>query len=236
MYDITAKNISKTFKNFTALDSINLNINGGERVSILGPNGAGKSTLLKILTGILKPDAGCVKINGLDPLTSEAKKYIGYLPEDAYPYPNLSVISNLEYIGSIRGVENLEERINYLLDYLEIYEYRKKRVLTLSRGNRQKLSIALAVIHNPKILLLDEPLNYLDIPTQRKVGDLLNGLNATMVISTHIMEIARRLSGKVIIINKGRIKWEGTMPELENMAGENESIETMVERLMLNVG
>ncbi len=232
---VEVSGLIKNYKNFTALNNITFNIKCGEKYSLLGPNGAGKSTTLKILAGLLKPDSGFVKIGGQDPTTVEAKKYIGYLPEDAYPYPNLSVISNLEYIGAIRGVQNLADRIDELFNGLDLRDYVNNKVMTLSRGNRQKVSVALAIIHNPKIVLLDEPLNYLDIPTQKKVITMLEKLNATILVSTHIMEIAERLSQNIIIINHGKITWTGTMDQLKSMITGDESIEDVVEKLMIDV-
>ncbi len=232
---IEVSNVRKSFKNFNALNDITFQIKCGEKYSLLGPNGAGKSTTLKILAGLLKPDSGYAKIGGLDPVSVDAKKYLGYLPEDAYPYPNLTVLSNLQYIGAIREVPDLSNRIEDLINGLDLREYVNNRVMTLSRGNRQKVSVALAIIHNPKIVLLDEPLNYLDIPTQKKVITMLEKLNATILVSTHIMEIAERLSQNIIIINRGKITWTGTMDQLKGMVTGDESIEDVVEKLMLDV-
>ncbi len=232
---IEASSIIKSYKNLIALNNISFKIKCGDKYSLLGPNGAGKSTTLKILAGLLKPDSGYIKIGGLDPVTVDAKKYIGYLPEDAYPYPNLSVMSNLEYIGAIRGVQDLSDRIDELVNGLDLRDYVNNKVMTLSRGNRQKVSVALAIIHKPKIVLLDEPLNYLDIPTQKKVITMLEKLNATILVSTHIMEIAERLSQNIIIINHGKITWTGTMDQLKGMITGDESIEDVVEKLMIDV-
>lgn len=234
MYCIEVQNVTKKYGKKVALNSVSFNIDCGERYALLGPNGAGKSTTLKILAGLLKPDEGKVSIFGYPPDSIEARKLMGYLPEDASPYRVLSVRENLEYIGALRGVEDLNDRVNFLIDIFELKEFEKARVSSISRGNRQKLALALALIHNPKIILFDEPLNYLDIPMQEKVINILNSLNLTALISTHIMSVALRLTKKVIMISRGRILWQGSIEELRKMGEEHEQIESIVARIMSN--
>jgi ABC-type multidrug transport system, ATPase component len=234
MYCIEVQNVTKKYGKKVALNSVSFNIACGERYALLGPNGAGKSTTLKILAGLLKPDEGKVSIFGYPPDSIEARKLMGYLPEDASPYRVLSVRENLEYIGALRGVEDLNERVNFLIDIFELKEFEKARVSSISRGNMQKLALALALIHNPKIILFDEPLNYLDIPMQEKVINILNSLNLTALISTHIMSVALRLTKKVIMISRGRILWQGSIEELRKMGEEHEQIESIVARIMSN--
>ena len=229
--------VVKRYGDVVALNGVSFTVQCGERVALLGPNGAGKSTILKLSVGLLTPDRGEVLIKGYSPLSAEARRLIGYLPEDASPYFILTVRENLEYIASLRGVKDVKERVEQLLDLLELREYERKRVGSLSRGNRQKLAIALALLHNPEILLLDEPLNYLDIPTQEKVISLLNSMKGvTMLVSTHIMSIATRLAERVIVISKGRIVWQGEMHELKKLGREDEPIEAVVARLMQGAG
>jgi ABC-2 type transport system ATP-binding protein len=230
---ITVKEVRKRYGSVLALDGLTFSVPCGERVALLGPNGAGKSTTLKILVGLLTPDEGYAEIMGHDPRSIEARKVVGYLPEDASPYPILTVRENLEYIASLRGLPNARERVEEILDLLELREYERRRVMSLSRGNRQKVALALALIHSPKVLLLDEPLNYLDIPTQEKVIKLLNSMEGvTALISTHIMSIATRLSTKVIVISRGKVVWQGAIDDLKAMAREDEPIESVVARLM----
>lgn len=232
---IEMKGVTKKYDVIPALNGLDIEIPWGERYSLIGPNGAGKSTTLKILVGLLKPDGGRVSIGGFDPISNEAKRIIGYLPEDAYPYINLTLTENLEYIGAIRGVKDPKSRAAELIQRLELTPYRYTKVSQLSRGNRQKLSVALAIVHHPKVILLDEPLNYLDIPTQASVIKMLDDLKATYLVSTHIMEIAEKLSRNVIIIGHGRVTWNGTMTDLKNMARDGERIEEVVARLMTDV-
>ncbi len=228
--------IRKAYGSTLALDGLSIDIPVGEKYALIGPNGAGKSTTLKLLVGLLKPDSGSISVMGHDPTSIEAKRLLGYLPEDASPYATLSVRENLEYVGALRGVDSLHERIAYLLDQLSLSEYERSKVGKLSRGNRQKLAVALAIIHQPKVILLDEPLNYLDIPTQEKVVRMLEQLNATVLVSTHIMSIAERLTDGAIVIARGRMVWSGSMGELQSQAQPNESIENVVVRLMTGVG
>ena len=234
---IEFRDVVKRYGDVVALNGVSFTVSCGERVALLGPNGAGKSTILKLSVGLLTPDRGEVLIKGYSPLSVDARGLIGYLPEDASPYFILTVRENLEYIASLRRVRDVRERVDQLLDLLELREYERKRVGSLSRGNRQKLAIALALIHNPEVLLLDEPLNYLDIPTQEKVISLLNSMkDVTMLVSTHIMSIAMRLAERVIVISKGRIVWQGEMQELKKLGREDEPIEAVVARLMQGAG
>ncbi len=231
---IELKNIVKTFGKIEALKGLSMNVRCGERLSLLGPNGAGKSTTLKILSGLLRPDSGEIRLKGYAPNTLEAKRMIGYLPEDPSPYISLSVQENLEYIGSIRGTPNLSDRIEYLMNLLSLENYRKFKTNSLSRGNRQKLALALSLVHNPSILIMDEPLNYLDIPSQERVFEMLEKMNATFLVSTHIMSIAERLTDHVVMISNGLPVWEGTIEQLRERGSPSEPIESIVSRLMVN--
>lgn len=231
-YCIELDGLHKRFGATEALNGLSFRIRCGERVSLLGPNGAGKSTTLKIIAGLLKPDAGEVLLKGYTPNSIEAKRLMGYLPEDPSPYISLSVQENLEYIGSIRGTPDLPERIEYLIKLLSLDRYRKARTSALSRGNRQKLALALSIIHNPRILIMDEPLNYLDIPSQENVFRMLKEMDATFLVSTHIMSIAERLTERVVMISNGHPIWEGTIEELREKGDRSEPIESIVSRLM----
>src|SRR5213592_442248 len=233
---IEVQYVTKSYGKTVALDDVSFSIPCGERYALLGPNGAGKSTTLRLLVGLLKPDTGTIRIDGHEPFSPEAKSTLGYLPEDATPYRTLSVRENLEYIAALRGVKNVADATNRFLDELSLREYERAKVGKLSRGNMQELSIALALVHNPKIVLLDEPLNYLDIPTQERVFKMLKSLDSTQIVSTHIMSIATRLTEKVIMISRGRIVWNGTIDTLKSLEQGEEPIESVVARLMTNAG
>jgi ABC-2 type transport system ATP-binding protein len=229
---IELSHVSKSYGSVPAINDLSFEIPVGGRFALLGPNGAGKSTTLKLLIGSLRPDVGIIKILGSSPASKESKSVVGYLPEDALPYRMLSVRENLEYIGALRGVVGLRGRVDYLLDELDLRQYEKANVGRLSRGNTQKLALALALVHSPKVLLLDEPLNYLDIPTQEKVIAMLDRLEGTHLVSTHIMAIAGRLTDSVVMISKGAVLWTGTIEELRKKGSPEEPIEHVVARMM----
>ncbi len=229
------ENVSKSYGKITAVKDFSIQIRDGERVALLGENGAGKSTTLKIISGLMKPDTGKVRIFGYPPSSFDAKRMIGYLPEDPSPYLNLSVRENLEYIGAIRETEDLQSRIEDLLDMLSLKGMERQKPLSLSRGNRQKLCLALSIIHHPKFAIMDEPLNYLDIPTQETIFQYFESMKSTFLISTHILSIAKRLTERIVILSSGKKAWEGTIQELEGMEGNGRSIESVVSELMKNV-
>ena len=166
MPSIIFDSVSKQYKGKYALDNISFALEAHKSYSLLGRNGAGKSTILKLIAGLIKPDSGNITINGYRPGSDEAKKLIGYLGEDALPYTNLTIRENLNFIGSLRKVDNLRDRLAKLVDLLGLYEYYNALVSNLSRGTKQRVSLALSIIHSPDIILLDEPFNYIDIPTQ----------------------------------------------------------------------
>lgn len=232
---IVVENVTKTYDKNVALQNLSLRIPCGARYALLGPNGAGKSTTLKLLVGLLYPDSGSIEIMGNDPQSMAAKEILGYLPEDASPYVNLSVRENLEYIGSLRRIGDVRDRADELMDQLTLREYEKYKVNKLSRGNRQKLSIGLSIMHKPKVILLDEPLNYLDIPTQETVTTILNSLNSTILCSTHIMSIAEKLTENILIIARGNVVWTGSMEQLKQLGSGTESVEHIVSKLMVSV-
>jgi len=229
---IQIEHVSKSYGQVLALNDLNLKVPVGGRFALLGPNGAGKSTTLKLLVGSLRAETGYVKILGSPPESKEAKAVVGYLPEDALPYRMLLVRENLEYIGALRNVPDVKGRVEFLLDELDLRQYERSNVGRLSRGNTQKLAIALAIVHSPKVLLLDEPLNYLDIPTQERVIKMLDKMEGTHLVSTHIMAIANRLTDSVVMISKGQVLWEGTIDELRQKGSHEEPIEAVVARMM----
>ncbi|QKQ99055.1 ABC transporter ATP-binding protein [Metallosphaera tengchongensis] len=231
---IVLSNVVKRFGNVYAINGLTFSIPCGGRYALLGPNGAGKSTTMKILAGLIKQDSGDVSIKGMKPGTKQVKKFLAYLPEDPVPYRILTARENLEYFASLRGIPDPKGRAEELLELLDLKQYEKVQAGKLSRGNQQKLSLALVLIHNPEIVLLDEPLNYLDIPTQEKVIGLLRNLNSTFLISTHIMSIASRLTDHVVMISKGRVVWTGSISDLKAMGREDEPIESVVSRMMSN--
>ena len=232
---IEMNGVSKYYGDFQALKNLSFKLEPGERCALLGPNGAGKTTTLKILVGLLSPSSGEAKIGEFSPSSEDSRRMMGYLPDDASPYRTFSVRENMEYIGALRGIDDVSDKVDRLLDSLQLREYEKSKVGRLSRGNVQKLALALAIIHDPSVLLLDEPLNYLDIPTQETVIEYLKNLNSTQLVSTHIMEVATRLTDRVIMISRGTFVWSGTLEELKGLGKEGEPIERIVARMLTDV-
>jgi len=230
---IEVNSVVKFYGTSPALRGLSFDVPEGGRYALLGPNGAGKTTTLRLLAGLMKPDGGTVRILGRDPAEDyEVKSYLGYLPEDATPYLALTVRENLEYIAALRGLDDSRDRAEKVMDLLGLRKYERYRVSALSRGNAQKLALALAIIHEPKVVLLDEPLNYLDIPTQEEVIALLSKMSSTFLVSTHIMSVAGRLTDHILMISNGRLIWQGTFDDLRKMANEEEPIESVVARMM----
>jgi ABC-2 type transport system ATP-binding protein len=232
---IELKDINKDYGDVHALKGLSFKLESGERCALLGPNGAGKTTTLKILVGLLSPTSGEARIGNLAPSSEDARRMMGYLPDDASPYRSFSVRENLEYIGALRGIESVSDKVDQLLDSLKLREYERAKVGRLSRGNVQKLALALAIIHRPSVLFLDEPLNYLDIPTQETVIDQLKNLNSTQLVSTHIMEVATRLTDRVVMISHGSVVWNGTLDDLKKLGKDGEPIERVVARMLTDV-
>ncbi|ADL18429.1 ABC transporter related protein [Acidilobus saccharovorans 345-15] len=233
---IEVRDVVKFYGTVPALRGLSFEVPEGGRYALLGPNGAGKSTTLRLLVGLMKPDRGEVRVLGRDPADDySVKAQMGYLPEDATPYLALTVRENLEYIAALRGLDDPRDRAEKMMDLLGLRKYENYRVSALSRGNVQKLAIALAIIHEPKVVFLDEPLNYLDIPTQEEVIGVLSRMGSTMLVSTHIMSVAGRLTDHILMISGGRLVWQGTFDDLRRMAKEEEPVESVVARLMRSV-
>ena len=209
---IEAKNLKKSFGDFVAVDNINLNVERGEVVGFLGPNGAGKSTTMKMLTGFLEPDGGEIFIEGIDlkskPL--EAKKSIGYLPEGAPSYSDMEVSEFLSFVGKMRGLNNngsLNTRLSDMAEQINLKEVWHKPIETLSKGFKRRVGIAQALIHDPDILILDEPTDGLDPNQKYEMRDLIKKIstNKAIVISTHILEEVEAVCSRTVIIANGQL-------------------------------
>jgi ABC-2 type transport system ATP-binding protein len=209
MKNIEAKGIHKSFGNTKVLEEISLSVEEGEFYGLFGPNGAGKTTLLKILTGQLQPDRGEINTAGApmsDPL--EIKRRVGIVPEAETPPTFLTAYESLELSCRLRGLENAEDLVWKWLDFFEIGGKKDVLCRDLSKGQRQKVMLASAFIHEPQVLFLDEPLINLDPIYQRKVRNYLQGLvgeGRTIFMSTHLLEMAERLCTRIAVIHLGRI-------------------------------
>ena len=209
---IEAKNLKKSFGDFVAVDNINLTVERGEVVGFLGPNGAGKSTTMKMLTGFLEPDGGEIFIEGIDLKTKplEAKKSIGYLPEGAPSYSDMEVSEFLSFVGKMRGLNNnglLNTRLSDMAKQINLKEVWHKPIETLSKGFKRRVGIAQALIHDPDILILDEPTDGLDPNQKYEMRDLIKKIstNKAIVISTHILEEVEAVCSRTVIIANGQL-------------------------------
>ncbi len=216
----------KSFNGKAAVDSLDLDIPAGEFHALLGPNGAGKTTTLRIVAGLLKADAGSVSIFGHDIVTDSttAKQITAFLPDDPLLYGKLNAFEYLEFVAGLWGIDAkiAAARAEEQLRWLDLWGNGHEYVEGFSRGMRQKLALAGALIHEPKLLILDEPLTGLDAHAARSVKDMLVDYvkrGNTVVLTTHILEIAERLAERISIIQKGRIVAQGTLDELRAHAG-----------------
>ncbi len=232
MPEIKVDSVFLSYETNSVLKGLSLHLKDGEKVSIIGANGAGKTTTLKIVAGILRPDSGSVSIEGISPEDERSKAITGYLPEDASPYGMLSVYENVYYAASLRGLDNARDRANAIMEEFGIRGYSAIAANKLSRGNRQRLSLAMTFVHSPKLLIMDEPLNYLDIPTQEKVIKMVRKADATVLVSTHVISTANSLTDRIAILNDGRITWVGTVDEVMSSASDGERLEQKIARMM----
>ena len=225
MADLIIENLTKKYGDVVALNDVSLNIGSGEIVGLLGPNGAGKSTLLKIIVGILRPTSGTVILDGIDILQEPeaAKKIIGYLPENASLYTALTVTEFLQFVGKIRAVsdQDLDTKIPESLKAFDIEDKKNALVGSLSKGTKQKVAIIASMLHDPRFLVLDEPLSGLDPKTQRFVNQWITmtaSRGVTVFLSTHNLDIAQDYANKIAIIDKGKIVAVGELNSLRKMA------------------
>ena len=222
----------KHFGGKPAVDCLDLAIPRGEFHALLGPNGAGKTTTLRMVAGLLRPDAGTARILGHD-ITADpiaAKRVLAFLPDDPLLYGKLRPLEYLEFVAGLWGLSPTvaAPRAEELLRWLDLWDRTGELIEGFSRGMRQKLALAGALIHDPQVLILDEPLTGLDAQAARQVKDLLVARVAqgnTVVLTTHILEIAERLAQRISIIRGGRIIAQGTLDELRAGAGATGTLE-----------
>ena len=209
-----------------AVDGLDLTIRAGEFYTLLGPNGAGKTTTLRIVAGLLRPDAGSVSVWGIDALDDpvEAKRLIAWVSDEPMIYDKLTPMEYLEFVAGLWSIEaaTAEARAHQLIDWLGLAPHAHERCQGFSRGMRQKVAFAGALVHEPRLLILDEPLTGLDAGSARQVKDVLAERvrgGATVVMTTHILEVAERMAERIGIIDHGRLIAEGTLDELRRHAG-----------------
>jgi len=228
---IEISNITKTFGSITALNSVTLSIRSNEFFGLLGPNGAGKTTLMNILIGYIEPDQGEVSIlnKKIKRDDLETRKYIGLVPQSLAIYEDISGIENLEIFGSFYHLDKsiLRERINEKLKSVGLYERRKDKVKTYSGGMKRRLNLIASILHDPPILLCDEPTVGIDPQSRNAIFDYLTSLNEegkTIIYTTHYMEEAERLCKRLAIIDNGKIIDEGILDDLMRKSMPTETI------------
>jgi len=206
---INIKNVNKFYGKQQALTDVSFSLNKGEIVGFLGPNGAGKSTLMKIITCYLEQDSGKVQVCDLDTVEQnlKVKAKIGYLPEHNPLYTDMYIKEYLTFVGRIYKVQNLNNRITEIIQQTGLTDEQSKKIGELSKGFKQRVGLAAALIHNPEILILDEPTTGLDPNQLVEIRNLIKevGGNKTVLLSTHIMQEVDKMCNRVIIINKGKI-------------------------------
>ena len=218
------------FKRFDrpAVDGLDLSIRAGEFYTLLGPNGAGKTTTLRIVAGLLKPDAGSVSILGIDALADPvaAKQVMAWLSEEPMIYDKLTPLEYLEFVAGLWGVDAAlaESRARDLLGWLGLDAHAHERCEGFSKGMRQKVALVGALVHEPRLIILDEPLTGLDAGSARQVKQVLRdhvAAGCTIVMTTHILDVAERMADRIGIIAHGRLIAEGTLDELRDRAGSS---------------
>ena len=217
---IVAKNLTRKYGTFTAVEDVSFEIPDGQVVGLLGHNGAGKTTIMKMLTGFLEPTSGTVLIDGHDVESDRhaAQALIGYLPENCPLYPEMSVIDFLDYAAELRGVpaEERPPRLRAAIASTELGEKATAPISSLSRGFRQRVGVAQAILHRPKIIILDEPTNGLDPSQIKQMRTLIKRLaeNATVMISTHILQEVQAVADRVIVVHRGKLALDSTLTDL----------------------
>ncbi|MGD0722708.1 MAG: ABC transporter ATP-binding protein [Roseiarcus sp.] len=212
----------------TAVDGLDLTVRAGELYALLGQNGAGKTTTLRMVAGLLPADSGEIAVFGIDARRSpiEAKRMIAWLPDEPMLYDKLDPLEYLEFVAGLWGVEprRAQKLADELLETLGLWEHRRERCEGFSRGMKQKVALAGALVHEPRLLMLDEPLTGLDAAIARQVKDLLVARvrqGATIILTTHILEVAERLADRIGVIQHGRLIAEGTLEQLRGAGGDD---------------
>lgn len=225
---IQVEQVRKSFGKIQALKEVSFSAADGEISGLLGPNGAGKTTTLRILYTVLRPDQGSAAIDGFDTVQQklEAQKRVGALPDSHGLYPRLTARENIRYYGRLHGLPGavIEENMDHLIDLLEMHDIEDRRTEGFSSGQRVKVAIARALIHQPKNILLDEPTNGLDVMSTRAMRVFIRRLRDEgycVLFSSHVMQEVSALCNRIIIINRGEVAACGTPEELIQNTGQN---------------
>jgi ABC-2 type transport system ATP-binding protein len=215
-----------------AVDGLDLAVRAGEYYTLLGPNGAGKTTTLRMVAGLLRPDAGTISVFGIDALADPlaAKQTVALVGDEPMIYDKLTPLEYLEFVAGLWGIDAAvaEARARDLIGWLGLEPHAQERCQGFSKGMRQKVALAGALVHDPRLIILDEPLTGLDAASARIVKDVLKARvrdGSTVIMTTHILEVAERMADRIGIIAQGRLIAEGTLDELRRQAGHSGSLE-----------
>lgn len=229
---IEVNKITKLYGEQKALNDVSFSIKSGEIVGFLGPNGAGKSTLMKIISCYLPPSAGTIKVCGLDVMeqSMEVRKKVGYLPEHNPLYLDMYVKEYLEFVGRFYDVKKLNDRVKEMVEITGLTIEQNKKIGQLSKGYRQRVGLAQAIIHDPQVLILDEPTTGLDPNQLVEIRNLIKelGKNKTVMLSTHIMQEVQAICERAIIINHGKIVADDS---IANLTQKNSNLEKVFQEL-----
>ena len=225
MYSIKTNKLTKKFKDKVAVNEVDLCIKEGELFSLLGVNGAGKTTTIKMLSGLIIPTSGDIFINGMNMKADvyKIKQILNVSPQETAIASNLTVKENLEFMAGVYQVDNKENKINDLINQFKLTEILNKKAKTLSGGWQRRLSIAISLINDPKILFLDEPTLGLDVIARKELWNIINELKGkvTIILTTHYMEEAESLSDRIGVMSNGDLIDVGTVEELKNKVNAN---------------
>ncbi|RXA18248.1 ATP-binding cassette domain-containing protein [Methanosarcina sp. MSH10X1] len=234
MHTVEFQSVSKSFSDKNIIRDISFSMEQGEIFGLLGPNGAGKTTLIRLLLDIIKPDIGKIYVFG-KPLSPAAKNRIGYLPEERGLYRKTGLLDMLVYLAQLKGMPEKQAHLiaESLLKSLDLYQYKNKKVEELSRGMQQRLQFLSAIIHDPDLIILDEPFSGLDPVSAKTVKDKILELRAsgkTILLSTHMMEQAQTLCDRILMLNKGGRVLYGSVDEIRIEHGKNSLVVEFAEK------
>ncbi|RLS95991.1 MAG: ABC transporter ATP-binding protein [Planctomycetota bacterium] len=228
---LALRDIRKSFGAVVAVDGLSFEVGAGEVFGLLGPNGAGKSTAIAIATGLLTPDSGSVDLLGLgSPSSPAVRMHLGLAPQEITLYDDLTARENLTFFARLYGVRDIAARVDELLTLVELSERAKDRVSTFSGGMKRRLNLAAALVHDPQLLLLDEPTAGVDPQSRNRILELVRGLAASgksIVYTTHYMEEAAKICDRVGIVDRGRMLEVGSVAELLARHGKDTDLETV---------
>jgi ABC-2 type transport system ATP-binding protein len=238
--DIVVKNLTKKYGLQKAIDDLSFTVKTGEILGFLGPNGAGKTTTMNAITTYLVPDAGSISVGGytLEKNKDEIKKHIGYLPEDNPLYEDMPIIDYLRFVAKLHSISSsmMEEKIGNVIETCGLEREKHKRIIELSKGYRQRVGLAQALIHDPDVLILDEPTVGLDPNQIKEIREMIKkiGKEKTVILSSHILAEVEATCDRILIINRGKIVADGKPHELRKQISGNEIVKVKIEDVNIN--